>query len=191
LVIIDVWQKIRPGKKAFSDDYEKDYAHLSEIQGLAFKYNCAIMLLHHVTKGDHVEINDGLIGSKAVQGCADTIWMLKRDKKNKTGILTPSGKDSFDEEPLTFRCEEGIWEFMDSQREIKLTDNQSKVLSFIEANQPVSFSEVEKGSGINEGSVSRVLESLLSKKLIEKDEKTEKYKPRACLHVKEAEELFN
>ena len=191
LVIIDVWQKIRPGKKAFSDDYEKDYAHLSEIQGLAFKYNCAIMLLHHVTKGEHSEINDGLIGSKAVQGCADTIWMLKRDKKNKTGILTPSGKDSFDEEPLTFRCEEGIWEFMDSQREIKLTDNQSKVFSFIEANQPVSFSEIEKRSGIVGGSVSRALEALLTKNLIEKDEKTEKYRLRACLHVEENKELFS
>lgn len=55
----------------------------------------------------------------------------------------------------------------------------------------MSFSEIEKGSGINEGSVSRALESLLSKVLIEKDEKTEKYKPRACLHVEENEEIFN
>jgi hypothetical protein len=176
LVVIDVWQKVRPMKRAYSDDYEKDYAHLSEIKQLAYDNDCAIILSHHMKKGFEYEKNDGVIGSVAVQGCCDNIWVLERDKSNKTGTLTPSGKDSFDEDVINFKCEEGIWEYVGEKKVVELTDNEKCILGKMKGvKSPLTFSQIVTLSAIPKGSVSKSLSKLRGANLVVYDTRNRIY----------------
>ncbi|MGO8881197.1 MAG: bifunctional DNA primase/polymerase [Desulfomonilaceae bacterium] len=192
LIIVDTWQKVRPNKRGFRDDYESDYAHLAQIQELAQKHNCAIMLVHHARKDrEGAEKQDSLLGSTAIAGAADLIWILERKHQGSEGILTPSGRDIEDESPIVFSFDSGVWKYQGRKSDIDRTDNQRKVLDFIQNNSlPVSFKEIDQGSGVKHGSLPRVLEALVKEGAIEHLPICKKYRLRESLHLKEEENIF-
>jgi hypothetical protein len=192
LIIVDTWQKVRPRKRAFRDDYESDYAHLAQIQELAQQYNCAIMLVHHARKDrEGAEKQDSLLGSTAIAGAADLIWILERKHQGSEGILTPSGRDIEDESPIVFSFDSGVWKYQGRKSDVDRTDNQKKVFDFIQNNGlPVSFKEIEQGSGVKHGSLPRVLEALVKEGAIEHLPTCKKYRLRESSNLKEEENIF-
>lgn len=82
LVIIDVFQKVKPGKKMSQTDYEADYEILTVLKRIADKYAICIMPIFHDRK--FVDPNDefgNVLGSTATQGVGDFLWVLYKDKR--------------------------------------------------------------------------------------------------------------
>lgn len=192
LVVIDTWQKIRPSKRGSRDDYESDYAHLSQIQALAQEHNCAIMLVHHARKDNEgAEKQDSLLGSTAIAGAADLIWILERKHNGSQGLLTPSGRDIKDESPIVFSFDNGTWSYLGPKSDLDRTENQNSVLTALQnSTTPLSFTEITKGSGVKGGSLGRVLDSLVSQRCIEKLN-SGKYKYLESMQVKNENTFIN
>ena len=169
-VVIDTWQKIRPSKRGYRSDYESDYAHLEQIQEMAQQHNCAIMLVHHARKDNAgAEKQDSLLGSTAIAGAADLIWILDRKHNESEGILTPSGRDIEDETPIVLSFDTGTWGYLGTKSDIDHTENQKAVLEALKNSIiPLSFSGITKASGVKSGSIGRVIDALISQGLLEK-----------------------
>ncbi|MHB8204794.1 MAG: AAA family ATPase, partial [Desulfomonilaceae bacterium] len=186
LVVIDTWQKIRPSKRINSDDYETDYAHLSQIQELAQQHECAIMLVHHARKNaEGSNTLDALLGSTAIQGASDLIWILDRQHGNSQGTLTPAGRDIEDESEIGFSFESGTWKYLGKKSDVDLSQNQTRILQLLEDRRtPLSFSEIERDSGVKRGSITRAIGSLEENGLVAKDRFSKKYRyvetPETC-----------
>lgn len=176
LIVIDTWQRVRPQKRG-RDDYEEDYAHLAQIQKLALANDCAVILVHHTRKdnsGD--EKQDSLLGSTAIAGASDLIWILERKQRSNLGIITPSGKDIEDETPMEFNFNGRLWRYQGLSTDSNFTDNQLAVLEVLSnSDTTLSRNDIVQISGVKSGSIGRALESLKTKGSIEQVEKG-KYK---------------
>ena len=192
LVVIDTWQKIRPSKRGYRDDYESDYAHLSQIQELAQQHNCAIMLVHHARKdNENAAKQDSLLGSTAIAGAADLIWILERKHNGSEGLLTPSGRDIQDESPIAFNFDNGNWRYLGPKSDIDRTENQNAVLTVLKnSDTPLTFTEITNLSGVKDGSTGRALDSLVSQLCIEKLN-SGKYKYLESMQVKKEDTFIN
>lgn len=92
LVVIDVFQKVKKGKQANQSDYEADYEILSKLKAIADSMDCCIMPVYHDRKFvDSFDPFSNLLGSTAVIGVSDVIWVLfkeKRDDEEATLAIT-------------------------------------------------------------------------------------------------------
>lgn len=94
LVIIDVFQKVKRGKKQTQTDYEADYEILTALKQIADKYAICIMPIYHDRK--YVDPTDpfaNVLGSTAVPGVSDFMWVLYKEKReDKEATLAMTGR---------------------------------------------------------------------------------------------------
>lgn len=82
LVIIDVFQKVKQGKKQTQTDYEADYEILTKLKQIADKYSICIMPIYHDRKFvDPTDPFANVLGSTAVPGVSDFMWVLFKEKR--------------------------------------------------------------------------------------------------------------
>ena len=95
LVIVDVFNKIRPPKRGNPDPYERDCADYGYVKQLADELNVAIVLVTHTTKLKHSDdVFNELIGSAGVMGSVDAAIVLKKEKREATTTkIYTTGKD--------------------------------------------------------------------------------------------------
>jgi len=83
LVIIDVFQKVKQGKKQTQTDYEADYEILTKLKQIADKYSICIMPIYHDRKFvDPTDPFANVLGSTAVPGVSDFMWVLFKEKRD-------------------------------------------------------------------------------------------------------------
>lgn len=95
VVVVDVFKKIRPPKKAGIDPYERDYEDYGVIKALADRLGLAIILVTHTTKMKHPDdpFNE-LSGSAGTMGSVDVAMVIKKEKRNdNTAKLYITGRD--------------------------------------------------------------------------------------------------
>ena len=69
MVIIDVFQKVKQGKKQTQTDYEADYEILTKLKQIVDKYSICIMPIYHDRKFvDPTDPFANVLGSTAVPG---------------------------------------------------------------------------------------------------------------------------
>lgn len=96
MIIIDTWAKVAPPPRQRGDAYSDTYAVLGRVQAMAIRHHIAIVLVTHARKGmpggeeDYV---DGVIGSTAITGAADTIMVLDRVRGTEAAVLAATGRD--------------------------------------------------------------------------------------------------
>lgn len=83
LVIIDVFQKVKQGKKQTQTDYEADYEILTKLKQIADKHSICIMPIYHDRKFvDPTDPFANTLGSTAVPGVSDFMWVLFKEKRD-------------------------------------------------------------------------------------------------------------
>ena len=177
LIVIDTWQKIRPTKYGKQNDYESDYQHLQQIQEMAMHYHIGIVIVHHARKDSlSEEKQDVLLGSTAIAGVCDLIWILERKAPATEGVLTPRGRDIENEEPISFTLNDGQWEYAGIEKEIVRNKNEAKIIEIlIENNKMMTFTELMEVSGLARSSTHRALESLMKSDRVQYHEGMKKY----------------
>lgn len=111
LVIVDVFQKIRPQGHGTRNQYAEDYDVGTELKRLADHHNIPIVLVHHLRKmSDAEDVFNELSGSTGILGVADTIIVLKRPRNSTEGTLHVTGRDTPEGEyALEFSADTGRW----------------------------------------------------------------------------------
>jgi hypothetical protein len=108
LIVIDVLAKVRGQKGRGEEPYQYDYRLMTSVQELALRYRVAIVIVHHVRKGDAEDVLDMISGTTGITGAADLALVLDRTKNGCR--LAGRGRDTEDIDKLCERDPDtGIW----------------------------------------------------------------------------------
>jgi hypothetical protein len=143
LVIIDVWMKFRPPKKAGTDDYEQDYAHAAQLKALADKYQVAILVVAHCRKMDAEDPVDSVRGTLGLTGACDGVLVMKRERGQHDATLFVTGRDIEERElALRFDPQYALWSILGDAEEFRITGDRSAVVQLLKkAGKPMKPSE--------------------------------------------------
>lgn len=174
VVIIDVLNKMRPRlskQDSFSDAYQKDYGFMQPFHAFAHKYGIAVIMIHHEKKGDSDDDYSRGSGSAALGAAADGLWILNHSERGENrGSLVVSGRDfESNEFSLEFEKETGLWRYIGSEKEVKRTEMQERILGAMAAiGKPATPSEIATAGELNFNSTKNGLFRLVEKGLVEK-----------------------
>lgn len=98
LVIIDVFQKVKRGKQFNQTDYEADYEILTKLKQIADRFGICILPIYHDRKFvDPTDPFSNLLGSTAIIGVSDFVWVLYKEKReDKEATLAVTGRTIID-----------------------------------------------------------------------------------------------
>lgn len=132
LIVIDVFQLIKPPAKRGQNAYEADYAALRELSQMAKTRGITILLVHHTKKArDTGDPFNDMSGSTAMSGAMDSIWMIsKKDRFSDEATLSVSGRDiesrkmavHWDKELFRWICDGDREEIENREREFKFVN---------------------------------------------------------------------
>ena len=159
LIVVDVFQKIRPAGKRTQNAYEQDYEVMGHLKKLADELNIALLLIHHTRKARTADAFDAISGSTGLMGSTDcTIMIEKEDRYADEGVLCITGRD-LDAQKLRIRWNKFSfrWEYVGTDEEIR----EEEEVSAYENSAVVQTVKklVERFDGHWEGSASEVIEA--------------------------------
>lgn len=107
LVIIDVFQKVKRGKQLNQTDYEI----LTKVKRIADSFGIGVCNVYHDRKAvDPTDPFSNLLGSTAVMGVSDFMWMLYKEKReDKEATLAVTGRAILDAS-FKLRRNGALWE---------------------------------------------------------------------------------
>jgi DNA-binding CsgD family transcriptional regulator/archaellum biogenesis ATPase FlaH len=126
-LIIDPLEKMKPKGDKNANLYSAEYEILGALKELADRMNIAIIVVHHLKKGEVDDPLEAVLGTTAIVGAVDTILILKRNRGEADATLFITGREIEDQEKaLTF--EGGKWQIIGDAREYAVTKEEKKVL---------------------------------------------------------------
>jgi hypothetical protein len=170
VVMIDVFNMIRPPKMGKEPDYERDYRHLVKLRTLANDRNISIIVCHHNRKATSDNPLDKASGSTGITGAPDAVWIM--DKKAGGATLDVRGRD-LDEikMDLSFDRETGHWTWCGNRTGGTLTPNQEQCLKAVaDLGHPAREAEIAGITGIKRPSVQTALNALETKGMVVKNQ---------------------
>lgn len=94
LIIIDTLQKVRGNSKKNEMAYAMDYRELGALKEYADKRKIGIFLVHHLRKmSDDDDVFNMISGSNGIMGVCDTIFIIKKKRKEENATLIMTGRD--------------------------------------------------------------------------------------------------
>ncbi len=100
VIIIDTFQKIYKEVKN-NNSYVAESQMLNKLHRIALDLGAFIIIVHHTTKAKYDDVFDEISGTTALQGVADTLWILsgvRNSKKKFTLHMTGRDIDTYDKE---------------------------------------------------------------------------------------------
>ncbi|HEV2461109.1 MAG TPA: AAA family ATPase [Ktedonobacterales bacterium] len=133
LVIIDVFQRVRPPLPKYGDGYAEDYHVLSGLKTLADTHHAAILVVHHTRKAAADDIFEELLGSAGIGGAADTVLLLARKRGEQDAELHITGREIERETTYAVRFdpETCAWQFLGEAQEVALSQKRQRILEAV------------------------------------------------------------
>lgn len=162
LLIIDLLENVRPGKKGNKSDYELAYKDLSLIKRLTQDRNITILILHHSNKGTSENPLDSVLGSTGLTGATDFVMDLQRDGDGSSpnGTLIVRGRDLKEDFKARLTLADGWWRWLGNADQLRQNENDNKVLAVL-TSEFKAFTIIEKESGLKKGTCFGVLDRLV------------------------------
>jgi RecA-family ATPase len=148
LVIIDVLQKVRAPRKRNEDPYAADYAAMSGLHKLAKEKRIAVLVVHHLRKGEADDPMDMLSGTLGLTAVPDTLLVLKRADGGVT--LHGRSRDLKDEIELAMELNRlnGRWKILGKVDEVRRSDERKEILRVLhEADEPMTPTAIAQAIG--------------------------------------------
>jgi len=131
LIIVDTFQKVRTPRSGAQSYYEADYAAATPLQKLAGEHGIAILVIHHLRKGDAEDPLDTVSGSTGLTGAADTVLVLANDEQGYT-TLYGRGRDIEEiETAIEFDKVTGLWSLLGPAEDVRRSDTRSQILDLM------------------------------------------------------------
>lgn len=106
LIVIDIWKKVRPKRVRGAQLYDEDYEHMSLLQGVAHRFEVAILVVHHTRKSTAEDVFDEISGSTGVLAAVDAALIIHRPRTEADAELWVTGKD-IEEQHRFLKFEDG------------------------------------------------------------------------------------
>lgn len=150
LIVVDNLVRIRPRKGSNQSLYDKEYQEIEPLQSLASQYGVALVIVHHLNKGEHRDEFNRITGSTGLTGVADTIWILEKPDRTQTdATLFISGRDLEDKKgALKFHRITGRWEWIGDAAEMAKTNERREIRDvFLSLKRPLKIEDVAGALG--------------------------------------------
>lgn len=174
LIIIDTLAKVRAPGNSDAGLYADDYAALSGLKALADAHGIAVLVVHHLNKRTPTDDPlDAVSGTTGLTGCADSVWVLRRERGRADANLLVTGRD-FEERDLAlqFDASLGLWCLLGSAEEYRLTRERQAVLDALrEFGEPVGPKELAEVLGQKPENVRFLLRRLCDEGAVRKTDR--------------------
>jgi hypothetical protein len=158
LIVIDVFQKVRPPSRQGVNSYQADYDSISQLQQWATEYHIAVLLLHHLRKGGADDPLEALNGSNGLSACADTTLVL--DRKAGACTLYVRGRD-VEEQETAIRFDDGLWTIIGEAGEVRRSDQRNAILIELQdAAEPLTPKDLAIATGLARNNVDQLLHNM-------------------------------
>jgi hypothetical protein len=146
LVVIDIFQRVKPLGKGNRNAYETDYEAVSHLLDLGKKYlNVAIVVVHHTNRSKDVEnFIDRVNGSTGLAGGVDGIMYLKGTPQEATLEVTHRRlKHTPPKMVLKTDTLTGGWTLLGDAHQVLLSEERQQIIEIIrQAGKPLSCREI-------------------------------------------------
>lgn len=145
IVVIDTVAKIRGTSTDRRTLYEQDYEVGSELTELAGRHNVAIILVHHLRKGDAEDPLDLISGSTGLSGGVDGALVLTRTRSAADAVLKAVHRDLKDDPELALAWEPdgSIWRLIGDAEEYRISKERREILDVLaNADEPMRPKEI-------------------------------------------------
>lgn len=122
LVIVDVFQRIRPPDTGRKGVYDRDYDDYEVLKRLADDRGIALLLIHHMRKQQDTDEFNQISGSAGTLGALDTAWAITKengDRDNDEATLSITGRDVLPQKyRIKWNKDRCMWELMGTEEQV-------------------------------------------------------------------------
>lgn len=165
LIVIDTLERIRRSRTANGNLYGEDTQAIADVQALAAQRGIAIVLIHHVRKGEAEDPLEMVSGSFGLTGAADAVIVLSRGRGQADAILSVTGRD-VEEAEHALRWDPAAsvpWTLIGDAGEVQRSAERRSVLSALgQAGRPMWPKEIAALLGRHESTVRGLLSRMLA-----------------------------
>ena len=166
-VFLDNMEIVLPERSRNTDDYSYYYKHLPQWAELGNASNCSIVMTHHTTKEHRDDPFKNILGSQAIMGSCDSVFVLERGSQSNQFNLHATGKFIVDEVHSLKLCGT-TFEFDGSAKEADLKNKKGllSIHELVSQNPQIKQSEIAAKLKKSKGNVSRDIAKLIQRGLL-------------------------
>ena len=163
-IFLDNMEMVLPAKGKSSDDYAYYYKQLPPWALLASKHNFTILMTHHTKKEREDNPFKTILGSQAIMGCCDSVFVMERSEQPNQFTLHATGKFTEDL-ALNLKREECLFKFDGSHYEAKLKKNSGQYMlyEYVRDHPDWFQKQIAENAGIKKQIVSRNIKILVAR----------------------------
>ncbi|MCX5513367.1 recombinase A [Kaistia algarum] len=169
LVVVDVFERVRPKGDRSGRLYQDDYASVLPLKKIADDYGVAVVAVTHTRKSDaELDPLDAVSATTGLTGAADNVLILARGPEG--AAIYGRGRD-VEEIDLALRFEgaRGLWRALGDREDVNRSDIRNAILKVLRAAvEPLGPAEIAKQAGADPGNVRVRLGAMVSAGEIEK-----------------------
>jgi AAA domain len=161
LIILDTLARVRTPSRKEQSTYEADYNAISDLRDFAGEYGVAVVLAHHLRKGEADDPFDTISGTLGLTGAADSMLVLKRSQGQVT--LYGRGRDLLDvEKAVEFDKQRCTWTVKGDAAGVRVSEQRQAIIDALRRVGGASTPKViEYETGMTGGNVRYLLHMLL------------------------------
>lgn len=148
LVIIDTLAKIRESTNSRRSIYDLDYECIGLLKRVADKHRAAVIVVHHVRKGESDDPLEMVSGTTGLSGAADTILILNRGRGQVDAELFITGRD-VNEDTLALQKDSCAgWVLLGDAAEYKQSEEKRQIINLLRVTgEPMTPKEIALALG--------------------------------------------
>jgi hypothetical protein len=164
LVVVDVFQRVKPPKGRNEAPYEADYRAVCMLQSLASETGVAIVIVMHLRKEGADDPFDTVSGTLGTTGGADTILVLRRTAQGV--VLHGRGRDIEEVEiAVKFEADLCRWSIQGKADEFNLSETRRKIIEALrdapDEEHAIKVADIVDASGLAQKSVRQTLPKMV------------------------------
>lgn len=163
-MVIDTLARFRPPGSRSGDSYQEDTFILGQLQGLAMAHRLAVVVVHHTRKATSETSDplDEVLGSSAITGTADAIWVLRRPRTETAATLFVTGREVTEESlAIEFDAEACTWNLQVEAKSQACSAERQKILDCLAmADAPMGPKQISEVTGLSYDSTRHLIRDM-------------------------------
>lgn len=132
LIVLDTLARVNPPRKGRGNDYQQDYDLIAQYGEFARNNHLCVLMIHHKRKMSSDDPFDEVSGTLGLQGAADGIAVISRNRGQHEAKLTVTGRDVQEAEfTMQFDKNSCVWEIVSENDVIAGSDERQELLEMM------------------------------------------------------------
>lgn len=162
LIVIDVFARFRKPVPAGKQNYDTDYASISELQNLAAETGVAIVIVHHLRKSEADDDPlDTVSGTLGLTAAADAILVIQKTSQGTSLYGRSRDTDEIDK-AVKFDPDSARWTMLGERDDVQRSAERRAILNLLEeAGGPMAPKDIAAALGRKDGSIRFLLSQMV------------------------------